>query len=97
MNATKHTPGPWDITPNGSAIYDDKGTVICLLETEVASIPEAEANARLIKQAPALLKALQSLQKVIREAGLLDSKKYFNLCLADALACNAVHEATKEG
>jgi hypothetical protein len=68
MTKSAHTPGPWDITPNGSAIYDDQGTVICLLKTEVTYIPEMEANAHLLAASPQLLKALEAAEQAIEEA-----------------------------
>jgi hypothetical protein len=68
MTKADHTPGPWDITPNGSAIYDDSGTVICLLKTEVTYIPEMQANARLIAASPQLLKAVEAAEQAIEEA-----------------------------
>jgi hypothetical protein len=74
MTKSAHTPGPWDITPNGSAIYNDEGTVICLLKTEVTYIPELEANARLIAASPQLLKALEAAEQVIEEA--TDTMRY---------------------
>ncbi len=64
MTNTQHTQGPWDVTPNGSAIYDERGVIICHLKTEVDYLPEAQANARLIASAPALLEALQKIAGV---------------------------------
>lgn len=46
--------------------------------------------------APDMLKALEGLQKAIRDAGLLDVKKQYSLCVADAVACTAIHKARGE-
>jgi hypothetical protein len=54
-----------------------------------------ETRERLTKAAPDLLAALKKLQKVIRSYGLLDIKKRFSLCAADAQANTAIN-LTKE-
>ena len=43
---TKHTPTPWERTPKGIAIYDDRGSIICRgFDEDIGYLPEAEANA----------------------------------------------------
>ena len=76
MNKTTHTPGPWNITYNGTygpyvdAPYNDKsgyGAASHDVGIETDSIcaprgPNAKANAQLIAAAPDLLDALEKLR-----------------------------------
>ena len=62
MTDTQHTPGPWFVTPDGTAVYKKdgygyRGDTICLF----VGHPFIDANARLIAAAPELLAALQAL------------------------------------
>jgi len=100
MSKTKHTPGPWKLNPQPNpnrpayyTIYVKPGgpeTVdhICQVTNKMSE--KWKANARLIAAAPKLLAALEALQDAIREHGLLDIKKRFSLCTADAQANAAI-------
>lgn len=72
MNGSKHTPGPWQLTPR----YQDKVDVIHSTKAKVPGgasltvarvtvreswLAEQEANARLIAAAPELLQALRDV------------------------------------
>ncbi len=66
---TQHTPGPWHTEPEewtegrGIAICDNDG-IVAIVDPEcedIAACDEAQANARLIASAPALLKVLEKL------------------------------------
>ena len=70
MSKGQHTPGPWRVSvgdlvvgANGRRVADCEHTPY--LERPAASIPEDEANARLIAAAPELLEALEC---VLRDA-----------------------------
>lgn len=52
--------------------------------------PRCKLNAA----APELLASLKDLQQAVREHGLLDIKKRFSLCAADAQADTAIDAAT---
>lgn len=74
---TKHTPGPWLVTPSGDHIYGamdhsgnslDASKYVC---TVAHNIKERQSltrphNARLISAAPELLEALKAAQEEIR-------------------------------
>ena len=70
MSATKHTPGPWEVTGSGD-IVTSNGIVIAW--TNVLGGMEEEANARLIAAAPDLFDALLTLTTVVRERVTLDA------------------------
>jgi len=70
MTKTKHTPGPWEISPKNEAIITgENGDVniatmweaFHLDERTGERVEEAYANARLIAAAPDLLEALENL------------------------------------
>jgi hypothetical protein len=54
---------------------------------------EFRSNARLIAAAPDLLEACKELRKEVHEYRLLDIKKRFSLCTADAMAGTAIFKA----
>ncbi len=61
----QHTPGPWFVTPDASAVYEKdelgyRADTICRL----VGNPFATGNARLIATAPELLEALETLVQV---------------------------------
>lgn len=57
-----HTPGSWHIGLRpGPMIYGPKGEQVASLTDSLLSREETAANARLIKAAPALLRALERL------------------------------------
>jgi len=105
MSRAKHTPGPWvvdlraqesPLIRGGDDYLDDMPQAV------VAEVyPEdgddagraTMANARLIAAAPALLEAVRLMQAAVREYRLLDVKKRFSLCVADAAACTAIAKA----
>src|SRR5580704_13031129 len=81
----------FEIHPQG----DENGTtVLADIGTNCAGTPkEKEARANLFAAAPDLLEALKLLQNAIHEARLLDVKKRFSLCNADAAAGKAIAKA----
>ena len=92
MSESKHTPGKWEWSTGDPqlrnyGVYSIEGGRIA----EVLN--QNTANASLIAAAPDLLAALKDLQGAVREHGLLDIKKRFSLCNADAQACKAIHKA----
>ncbi len=98
------TQGKWETS--GVAIKDIRDPVfyhvdvICNETIRVAKssgVGEelALANAKLIAAAPDLLEACRGLQQAIRKYGLLDIKKRFSLCTADAQVNTAIAKATQ--
>lgn len=84
MNTTKHSPSPWraviehetldgmrqDLCPR---VNDAEGTCICELWSSTQTITPIgqatqEANARLMAQAPALLRASENMANIIAQA-----------------------------
>ena len=66
MNTTKHTPGPWTVSPSSKAstltrVFSvDEGRLVASANGPgLSESGEAEANARLIAAAPELLEALE--------------------------------------
>jgi hypothetical protein len=64
-----HTPGPWGVANKTGVVQTVVGFPILnglgLCESDYIDRPTAEANARLIAAAPALLEALSDLLRVI--------------------------------
>lgn len=63
MTDTQHTPGPWFVTPDNYAVYDDdqygyRSDTVCVLSGYGSNNRLRAANARLIAAAPELLVAL---------------------------------------
>ena len=69
MNNAKHTPGPWRSTKGardtvhiGPDVRNDAGRIVAFVSYDGAPVgdgAEADANARLIAAAPAMLEALR--------------------------------------
>ena len=99
MNRQAHTPGPWRIEKYTDTTVRDgeriraSNNLIVVNEVWGASLSECDANYRLVAAAPDLLTALQSLRKAVHDAHLLDVKKRFDLCVADAAAGTAIAKA----
>lgn len=83
--------------PKHTVVSCGKETIAIIPLNGVGGETKGKANAQLIAAVPALLEALKNLQKVIREHGLLDIKKRFSLCNADAQANAAIALTEKEG
>jgi len=69
---TTHTPGPWTMTDDFIAIYDNDGRCIADMGSEASpeiGVEETLANAQLIVAAPALLEALKGALDALEEAG----------------------------
>ena len=86
MSESKHTPGPWKEVGAFVMTKDESIDICSSCNVNHLSLEEAIANAKLIAAAPDLLVALKDLQKAVREHGLLNIKKRFSLCAADAQA-----------
>jgi len=93
-NKSTHTPGPW--LASASSVKDTKQNTIChiapLVGHDVCGDREI-SNARIIAAAPELLEALKLLKAELYEHHLLDARKRFNLCAADAQAASAIAKA----
>lgn len=63
---SKHTPGPWHISPNGTYIRKDgiHGWNIASIEEQP---PYTEANAALISKAPEMYNLLQKVQEFFND------------------------------
>ena len=59
MAEAKHTPGPW--LADGASVYEERDDFSVICNFWSSSLPEWEANARLIAAAPDLLEALEQL------------------------------------
>ena len=76
---TKHTPGPWTVSPSARAStltrifsVNEERLVASASGPGLSESGEAEANARLIAAAPELLAALQTLVQMTGNAGQLE-------------------------
>lgn len=75
MEATKHTPGPWEIVPYGDGsslvIHSDDDNRVCFMATACADRPTSHAairaNAALIKAAPQMYEVLITIRDVIEQ------------------------------
>ena len=69
-----HTPGPWfaDASFVGSAAID-RFFISCHSKDLPGGRPEAEANARLIAAAPAMLEALRKIESATVEGGTVNA------------------------
>lgn len=92
--------GPYyDIDPDERAEYDAKPFVSIEAKggERVTNAHDLftfkPANARLIAAAPELLEALKALRAAVIEYQLLDVRKRFSLCVADAVAGKAITKA----
>ena len=102
VKKVEHTPGPWELVGDESNDFSGGRVVANDLRVDICEIAgfmpryesERLANARLIAAAPELLAALRELQKAVRDAHLLDVKKHYSLCVADAAAGKAIYKAT---
>ena len=81
MSESKHTPGPWEIRDVGYP--KDNELWICKFQNVIAKVSitrideQAEANARLIAAAPALLEALRRAYFLLETKHIKD--EYFNI------------------
>ncbi len=68
MSGTKHTPGPWRVEANRSAVYVLAGNfcVATTADERTGNVAPAADNARLIAAAPELLEALTDAAHRIR-------------------------------
>jgi hypothetical protein len=73
--ATKHTPGPWTVAPDGEHVLGGEPTdPVVIAGTMLAdwcseTDETSEANARLIAAAPNLLAALETALSALNHAG----------------------------
>lgn len=85
MSTTKHTPGPWTfakVVPDkypsgyqGSVYYAIKANGSRIAQTSGEHLAQdAEDNARLIAEAPALLAALRAIVHELDEYGFINSQ-----------------------
>jgi len=103
------SPGPWTVEAWKYAGEPDRIKIISQARRKVIAtvshdngtgnpyaVPrdEAEANARIIAAALAMLEALIDVQKEIRAAFKLDVKKHYSLMVAMAAAQQIIHETT---
>ena|SRR3990167_5951810 len=74
----KHTPAPWRIDEQDEATWRILGPNLGRYDNEIAELAytggNAEANARLIAAAPALLKALNLLYGLITAGDLIEAR-----------------------
>jgi len=100
---TKHTPGPWRLNNNIGRkgelgiVADDAPCIIAIMGNAKEWPVEAQANARLIAAAPALLEAckiaLQAINECDMEVGLFNATEQE---ITDKLYA-ATKQAEKEG
>lgn len=91
----QHTPGPWDVSGDGFAVFGADGHLVARCnptedEPTDAEWSEAETNARLIAAATDLLAALLRLMAAFSHAHTSDAEAY-----TEAQA--AIRKATGEG
>ena len=93
----KHTKGEWKFNGFDIIVGENIGQkrICTMIEHRAEFKKEDEADANLIAAAPDLLVALKDLQEAVREHGLLNVKKRFSLCAADAQANTAIAKATQ--
>lgn len=102
----KHTAGPWELSPSGAVVvhrHDNGDTHVALVIDSWICSPdpcEAEANARLIASAPAMLEALRAME-AIGSAGVIERREtgkptWNALDAIRDLARQAIHAATGE-
>lgn len=73
MNIASHTPGPWIFPSHGrtvdAVLANGRYVALCEVYSGAAnSIPEADANQRLIAAAPDMIAAVKHAVKVLRRA-----------------------------
>ena len=92
--STKHTPGPWTVSPSAKAstltrVFDKTGKLVASANGPgLSEGGEAESNARLIAAAPDMLQALLVLRSYFEGKGQIPN------ALAPAIA--AIAKATNE-
>ena len=100
---SKHTAGKWTAGKTNNFEYIDidcDGNHITSVYTGIESNPEAEANAKLIAAAPALLEALIEAQKLVEIArnymptSIRNSDKFAFENINANYICLAIHKAT---
>ena len=94
----KHTPGPWKYADEEVRQEFPGASRVCWTGTRATygtgfDLKTTEANAALISAAPDMLEALKLLREAIHALHLLDIKKRFSLCVADAAAGKAIFKA----
>ena len=72
MSEAKHTPGPW--LADGASVYEERDDFSVICNFWSSSLPEWEANARLIAAAPDLLEALEQLVIEYDDVELADAE-----------------------
>lgn len=93
----KHTPGPWhrNIKPASKypVVFAGRSTHVAVVSTQGLTDEEIEGNCNLISATTDLLEALRLLQKAVHDAHLLNVRKHFDICVADAAASKAIAKA----
>ena len=86
-------PYKWWIKPESNKngyVLAEVGDLYCAKNDDLNG--QNKANAALIAAAPDLLEALKLLRDEIHALRLLDVKKHYSLCVADAAAGKAIHK-----
>lgn len=89
---TKHTPAPWAVTSNAN---NQLSCFIHGAESELISIVDNEANAKLIAAAPELLQALKHLLNTCNEQLTEDCLENEDVAEALQNAENIIKKATE--
>ena len=87
---SKHTPGPWFATKGRDVMAGDRVICTAYVPNDSGDRDEAQANARLIAAAPALLAALEQAISVV-ETEYADDSAIVQQC------CAAIAQARGEG
>lgn len=97
---TKHTPGPWIVSPYGDGFEVDSAAGLCIAQTQQLrqtkrkeDHAERKANARLIAAAPELLDKLRTMTSLVRlDYGNLDADVWQEIQETEALIAKATGE-----
>ena len=82
----KHTKGEWEVTQMGNVIHKETGKMICATQS---AFKEDMDNAKLIAEAPNLLKALMQIEQ-FSDVG----DDFKAVCIIKSIATNAIKKAT---